>query len=119
MANKVLVPKSEEFSLRIIKLYKYLQDEKREFVRSKQLLRSGTSIGANLHEAIYAQSTADFVSKYHISLKEASETAYWLRLPHKSQLLTDEEYKSIIKDCDVLIRLLTSSLKTIEQNKNK
>ena len=87
--------KSFRFAIRIVKLYKYLRKEKKEFVLSKQLLRSGTSIGANAAESQQAQSRADFVAKLNISLKEAAETDYWLRLLHATDYLSDEEYLSV------------------------
>ena len=86
---------SKAFALRIIKLYQYLQIEKHEFVISKQILKSGTSIGANIRESIYAQSKADFISKMSIALKESSETEYWLELLHESGYVADGPFESI------------------------
>ncbi|MDR0307198.1 MAG: four helix bundle protein, partial [Chitinispirillales bacterium] len=106
--DNVVVDKSKSFAVRIVKLYQYLCGEKKEFVLSKQLLRSGTSIGANVKEAIRGQSKADFVFKLNISLKEASETEYWLELLHETGYISNSEFKSIIKDCTGLIKLLTS-----------
>jgi len=91
-------------------------DEKKEFIMSKQLFRSGTSIGANIHEAIQAQSKNDFISKLSISLKEASETSFWLVVLHRSDKLDEQLYKSLKNDIDEIIRLLTSSIKTTKQN---
>ena len=108
----VLEDKSINFAKRIVKLYKYLTDNKKEFVMSKQLLRSGTSIGANVAEAQYAQSKADFGAKMHIALKEASETRYWLRLLNETEYLTDSESQSIVSDCLELISMLVSTCKT-------
>lgn len=110
--------KSEDFAVRIVNLYKYLTLSvvTKEFVISKQLLRSGTSIGANIAESKYAQSTADFISKYRIALKEANESEYWLRLLLRTDYITEQEYKSIIKDCDELIKILVTIIKKIEQN---
>ena len=107
----VLGPKSEAFALRMIKLYKVLCRDRHELVLSKQLLRSGTSIGANVAEAVYAQSKADFISKYRIALKEASESAYWLRLLYKSEYINYEEFKSLNADCSELIRMLAAAVK--------
>ena len=104
--------KSFQFAVRIVKLCAYLQNEKREYVLSKQLLRSGTSIGANVAEAQQAQSRADFISKLSIALKEASETNYWLRLLNATDYLSESEFSSIIADCKELERILTSILKT-------
>jgi four helix bundle protein len=92
-----------------------LQKEKSEFIMSKQFLRSGTSIGANIHEGVYAQSKADFVSKLSISLKEANETSYWLILLKKTDYLTLETYNSLKSDLDELIRMIISSLKTAKK----
>lgn len=104
--------KSFRFALRIVRLCKYLQQEKREFVLSKQLLRSGTSIGANVAEAKQGQSRSDFVSKAAIALKEATETDYWLRLLHGADYLTKAEFDSIIADCRELEKIFTSIIKT-------
>ena len=104
--------KSFAFALRIVKLTKYLQSEKREFVLSKQVLRSGTAIGALVREAEHAQSKADFVSKMSIALKEANETDYWLDLLHQSDYLTQDSYDSIHPDIQELIKLLVSIVKT-------
>ena len=104
--------KSFQFAVRIVNLYKYLRKEKKEFVLSKQLLRSGTSIGANVAEAQQAQSRADFISKLSISLKEAAETNYWLRLLHATDYLDDAEFRSVHNDCRELERILTSILKS-------
>lgn len=113
--NNLIVKKSKLFALRIINLYKYMQDENREFIMSKQILKSGTSIGANITESIYAQSTADFISKLSIALKEAGETEYWLELLYEGNYLPEEPYKSILKDCTELIKLLTSIIKTTKE----
>ena len=111
--DSVTLDKSKNFAIRIVKLYQYLCTEKKEFVLSKQLLRSGTSIGANLAEAIYGISDKDFLSKMYISLKECAETKYWLELVFKTDYLTEQQYQSINEDCTELIKLLTSSAKTM------
>ena len=103
--------KSFLFSIRIVNLYKYLAD-KNEFVLSKQILRSGTSIGANIAEAQQAQSTADFISKLSIALKEGSETNYWLRLLNATQYLTNDEFLSLIEDCREIEKMLTTIIKS-------
>ena len=108
----VLRERSYAFALRIVKLYKHLSEEKREFVLSKQVLRSGTSIGANIAEATQAQSKADFVHKLSIAHKESFETEYWLTLLRDSEYLTDVQADSLIDDCCELQRMLTSSIKT-------
>ena len=118
MKDNVLLSKSKAFAVRIVRLCRYLQEEKREFVLSKQLLRSGTSIGANVHEGKYAQSTEDFISKNSIALKEAAETEYWLELLHETGYINKDEYGSIAGDCNELVRLLTSIVKTTKEHKN-
>ena len=115
--QNVVKDKSFEFAIRIINLYKHLTGSKQEFVISKQLLRSGTSIGANICEAEQAQSTADFLSKISISLKESCESDYWIRLLHRTDYISEQEYQSIIADCKELTKLLTSIIKSIKQNK--
>lgn len=117
MKENALLDKSKKFALRIIKLYKYLNENKREHILSKQLLRSGTSIGANLKEAAFAQSRADFQAKLFISQKECAETEYWLELLHESDYINKSEFESIYEDCQELMRLLVASTKTI-QGKN-
>lgn len=104
--------KSYAFALRVIKLSRYLRGTRREFVLSKQVLRSGISIGANIEEALGGQSERDFLAKMSIALKEARETHYWLRLLRDGAYLTPAEAGSILEDCDELLRLLTSIVKT-------
>ena len=101
-----------DFAVRIVYLYKYLKTDKNEFVLSKQVLRSGTSIGANVREAIEGVSKADFKTKIYISLKEARETEYWLELLFKTEYLTKEQFNNIHSDCEELIKILTSIAKT-------
>ena len=102
---------SIKFALRVIKLYKYLFEEKKEYIMSKQVYRSGTSIGANIAESKTAQSDADFISKLSIALKEANETKYWLVLLHESGTLSDEEFKSIENDINTIIGTLILIIK--------
>jgi len=109
MENNVLLEKSLAFAARIVKVYRYLSEQQHETVLSQQLLRSGTSIGANANEAVYAVSKADFISKLHISL---NETEYWLRLLTLSQYLTAAESQSLLTDCLELKRILIAILKT-------
>ena len=116
--NNILADKSVDFAIRMARCYKYLLDDKHEFIMSKQLFRSGTSIGANIHEAIQAQSKADFISKLGISLKEASETSFWLVVLHKSATMDDNIYLSLKKDVDEIIKLLISTIKTTKNNIN-
>ena len=110
--SNVIVDKSKAFALRIIKAYQYLVGEKKEFVLSKQMLRSGTSIGANVKEAIRGQSKADFYAKMNIALKEASETEYWLELLHESGYLEKSAFETIYADCQEVVRILVSITKT-------
>ncbi len=110
----VLQEKSFVFALRIVKLYKYLCEEKKEFVLSKQILRSGTSIGANIEEAIGGQSDKDFLSKLEISYKEARETNYWLRLLFASDYLTKEQADSLIADSEELKKILAKIIITLK-----
>ena len=110
--ENVIVVKSKAFALRIIKLYKYLVDEEKEYVLSKQILRAGTSIGANVKEGIRGQSKPDFYAKLNISLKEASETEYWLELLHESDYLPENDFQSIYNDCKEIIKILTAITKT-------
>jgi len=115
--KNVVREKSYAFALRIIKAYKYLSQEHREFVLSKQVLRSGTSIGALVKESEHAQSRADFINKLNIALKEANETEYWLMLLKDSEYLDEKTFTSIHKDCDELISLLVSIVKTSKTKK--
>lgn len=110
--DNIIVNKSKAFSLRIINLNKYLCNEKKEYVMSTQLLKSGTSIGANVKEAIRGQSKPDFYSKMNIALKEASETEYWLELLYESDYITKTEFDSIYADCQEIIKLLMAITKT-------
>lgn len=116
--DNLIVQKSKAFALRIIKLYTYLCNDKKEYILSKQLLRSGTSIGANIKEAIRGQSMADFVFKLNISLKEASETEYWLELLHESEYLSDEQFNSIYADCVELLKILTAIINSSREGEN-
>ena len=118
MKDNVIVSKSKAFALRIIKLYQYLTEEKREFVLSKQLLRSGTSIGANIREGVRGQSKPDFYHKLNISLKEAEETAYWLELLHESDYIDGKQFESIYADCKEVIAILVSITKTQKSGKD-
>ena len=114
MARESIVgEKSLAFAKRIAKCYRYLNDKKKETVMSKQILRCGTSIGANVREAKRAQSRPDFYSKLTISLKEADETQYWLELLHRTGYVNEETFKSYNSDCEELIRLLVSITKTL------
>ena len=112
--KNVILEKSFSFAARIVKLHRYLQSEKKEFVMSRQILRSGTSVGANVTEAQQAQSRADFLSKLNIALKEAQETDYWIRLLYTTGYLTDRQYQSIISDCQEIEYLLISIVRSVK-----
>lgn len=114
MKDSILKNKSKAFALRVIEMYNYLCEQKKEYVMSEQVLRSGTSIGANLAEAFFSQSDADFIAKLYISRKEAGETIYWIELLKESLYIGCDEADSMIKDCDELLKLLTSSIKTMK-----
>ncbi len=118
MKENPIVDKSEAFSVRIVRMYKYLCDTKHEYTMSKQVLRSGTSIGANVHEAVRAQSTPDFYSKLNIALKEANETAYWIRVLYKTDYLDEKSFNSINKDCQEIISILVSITKHNRNGRN-
>ena len=112
--NTVLV-KAKTFAIRIVKLFAFLRKEKKDFILSKQILRSGTSIGANLAEAEFAVSEKDFLSKNYIALKECAETLYWLELMYQTDTLTKEQFDSIHQDCLELLRLLSATTKTMKR----
>jgi four helix bundle protein len=114
-----LSQKSFAFGLRIIKLYLYLKNEHKEYVLSKQILRSGTSIGAMIQESHFAQSKSDFINKLSIALKEANETRYWLYLLSGSDFIQPHMFENILPDIEELIKLLVSSTKTAKQNNAK
>lgn len=119
MKESILKEKSYKFALRIVNLNKFLRDEKKEFVLSKQLLRCGTSIGANIVEGNRAESVSDFIHKLGISLKESFETEYWLNLLKDSEYISEKQSESLISDCNELQKMLISSIKTAKQNKDK
>ena len=109
--------KTKAFAVRIIRFYKYLAEEKHEYVLAKQILRSGTSIGANVRESYSAQSRADFINKLYIALKEADETQYWLELLYESEIIDENIFCSLNNDLKEIIAIITSSIKTAKQNK--
>ena len=115
MRDNVIKDKSFGFALRVVKLYKYLTTDKKEYVLSKQLLRSGTSVGAMVREAEHAESKADFIHKLSIALKEANESEYWLELLHQSDYIDDKGFQSISSDLKEILRLLTSIIKTAKK----
>jgi len=114
--ENIVQQKSYSFAIRIVKLYKFLVEKKKEFVLSKQILRSGTSIGANIEEAIGGESKRDFICKMSIAYKEARETHYWIRILHDSKFLTTKQFDSLIKDCEELIKIISKIQKTSKTN---
>lgn len=117
--GNILEEKTVDFAVRIVKFYKYLCDEKKEYVLSKQILRSGTSIGANVRESKNAQSRADFVSKLNIALKEADETEYWLEVMLKSDLVKENQIEKLVANLKEIIAILVSSIKTMKMKTEK
>ena len=113
-AENIVREKSYAFALRIVKAYKYLAEEKKEYVLSKQLLRCRTSVGANVEEAIGGQTPKDFFSKLNVSYKEARETMYWLRLLKDSDVLNEKELDSLMKNCDELLKIIGTIIKTMK-----
>jgi four helix bundle protein len=116
MKESILKDKSFKFAVRIVNLYKYLCDEKKEFVLSKQVLRSGTSVGAMVREAEHSESKADFIHKMAIAQKEINETIYWLELLNATEYLSLEMFNSLNNDAVEIIKMITSSIKTAKQN---
>ena len=114
--DNLIAELSKNFALRIIKLYKYLLAEKKEYIISKQVYRAGTSIGANIAESKNAQSKADFINKLTIALKEADETEYWLELLHDSETISENDYLSLDKDLNVIIGTLIKIIKKTKEN---
>ena len=117
--ESIIAQKSFVFATRIIKAVRFIKEQKREYELANQLLRSGTSIGANVSEAKYGQSDKDFISKHKIALKEASETRYWLRLMEATDILSYESTKSLITDIEEIIKILTSIINSMEKRQNK
>ena len=119
MKENALIDKSIAFAARIVKLHRYLIKDKKETVISKQIVRSGTSIGANINEANYGQSKADFISKLHIALKETAETEYWLKLLMMSEYITADMGNSLLNDCLAIKRILIASINTAKEKSQK
>ena len=116
MRENVILKKSFAFSVRAVRAYQHLASEKKEYVLSKQFLRSATSIGANVHEANNAQSKKDFISKMYISYKEATETEYWIKLLTETEYFTEAEGSSLLTDCVELKQILTAILKSAKRS---
>lgn len=119
MKENILIDKSIVFASRIIKLHDFLIKHQTGKTIAKQILRSGTSIGANINEANYGQSSADFISKMHIALKETAETEYWIKLLHLSEIIDDKIFHSLLEDCLELKRILIASINTAKSNKKQ
>ena len=113
--RNAIAEKSKRFAVRIVKLYKYVCETSKEYALANQIVRSGTSIGANVHEAIYGQSREDFISKLSIALKEASETEYWLELLKETDYIDEKQYESMAGDCTEIKRLLVSIIKSTKK----
>ena len=118
MTESIIAGLSMNFAIRIVKFYKYLAEEKKIFVISKQLLRAGTSIGANTSEAFYAQSRADFINKMNIALKEAGESEFWITLLYKSELIDQKSYDSLISDVKQIIGTLVKIINSSKKGKS-
>ncbi len=119
MADSIMLETAKDFAVEIVNLCKNIKETKRESVLTNQLLRSGTSIGANIHESKYAHGTADFIAKMQIALKECYESEYWLELLNRTGYISDEEYKIIVNTCGSIRRMLISSITTAKNNQNK
>lgn len=117
--ESIVYEKSKNFAVRIVNLYRYISEIKNEHILSKQFLRSGTSIGANIAEALCAISKKDFLAKMHIAFKECKETLYWLELLNKTEYLNDKEFKSIVEDCIEIEKMLSSITKTVRDSLEK
>ncbi len=118
MKENILIDKSIEFGVRIVKLHRYLIETKREYVISNQIIRSGTSIGANINEAQYGNSKADFIAKLHIALKESAETEYWLHILHRSEYINEHMASSMLKDCVEIKRILIATINTAKSSES-
>ena len=119
MADSFMLEKAKDFAVEIVKTCNAIKESKREFVMTKQLLRSGTSIGANIHESKYGHGTADFVAKMQIALKECYESEYWLELLYRTEYLSEEAYKALKNQCGTIRRMLISSINTVKANRVK
>jgi four helix bundle protein len=118
MKNNIVRNKSFDFAVRIVKLYQYLNNDKKEFILAKQLLRSGTSVGAMIREAEHAENKNDFIHKFAIAQKEANETVYWLELLKATDYLNEKEFQNISNDSIAILKLITSILKTSKSQLN-
>lgn len=119
MAENIMLDKAKDFAVEIVNLCRNIKETKRESVLTNQLLRSGTSIGANIHESKYGHGTADFIAKMQIALKECYESEYWIELLNRTGYIPDEQYKSLQNTCGSIRRMLISSINTTKSNANK
>ena len=119
MAESIMLDKAKDFAVEIINVCKNIKETKRESVLTNQLMRSGTSVGANIHESKYAHGTADFISKMQIALKECYESEYWLELLNRTGYLDDEQYKAVTNNCGQIRRMLISSINTVKEKTHK
>lgn len=117
LEDNVVFTKALDFAVRIVNLFKYLRDEQNETVMSKQVLRSGTSIGANISEALGAESKDDFIHKFSISFKEGNETKFWLLLLHRTHFITDAQFESMMTDCQELRKLMGAIIRTSKKGR--
>ena len=118
MADSIMLDKAKDFAVEIINLCKSIKENHREGVMTNQLIRSGTSVGANIHESKYAHSSADFVSKMQIALKECYESEYWLELLYRTKYIDEEQYKIVVNNCGQVRRMLISSINTVKEKNN-
>ncbi len=116
MAESIMLDRAKDFAVEIINLCKYIKETKRESVLTNQLIRSGTSIGANIHESKYAHGSSDFIYKMQLALKECYESEYWLELLNRTGYVCDEQYKEIVNNCGQIRRMLISSINTVKGN---
>ena len=115
MSESIMLSKSKDFAVEIVKICKIIKENQREYVLTSQLMRSGTSIGANIHESKYAHSKADFIAKMQIALKECYETEYWLELLNRTEYINNDQYRSLLNTCGQIRRMLISSINTLKK----
>lgn len=119
MAESIMLDKAKDFAVEVVGLCRKISIEQKEYVLTKQLTKSGTSIGANIYESKYAQSKADFISKMQIALKECYESEYWLEIMYRTKMILPEQYKSFCSKCGTIRRMLVSSINTAKKNQDK
>ena len=119
MADSIMLEKAKDFAVEVVDVCRQISFEQKEYVLTKQLMKSGTSIGANIYESKYAQSKADFISKMQIALKECYESEYWLEIMYRTKMIIPEKYKSLCAECGSIRRMLVSSINTAKKNQDK